>query len=105
MGNARRIGPGCASALLGKPRMGSAGPTLEASAAMHSIVRRDTGESYQAFLTRLAQASGSATPTREDLARLDKKRIPANVERVVSFEIPEVKRTLMIIGSSPIAVY
>ena len=39
-----------------------------------SIVRRDTGESYQAFLTRLAQASGIETPTREDLARLDRKR-------------------------------
>jgi len=48
--------------------------TLEANAAMRSIVRRDTGESYQAFLTGLAQASGIATPTREDLARVDKKR-------------------------------
>jgi transposase len=48
--------------------------TLEANAAMRSIVRRDTGESYQAFLTRLAQASGIATPTRDDLARLDRKR-------------------------------
>jgi len=48
--------------------------TLEANAAMRSIVRRDTGESYQEFLTGLAQASGSATPTRADLARLDRKR-------------------------------
>jgi len=32
--------------------------TLEANAAMRSIVRRDTGESYQQFLTRLATASG-----------------------------------------------
>src|SRR6266581_999196 len=48
--------------------------TLEANAAMRSIVRRDTGESYQDFLTRLAQASGIETPTREDLARLDRKR-------------------------------
>ena len=32
--------------------------TLEANAAMRSIVRRDTGESYQEFLTGLAQASG-----------------------------------------------
>ena len=32
--------------------------TLEANAAMRSIVRRDTGESYDAFLTRLAEASG-----------------------------------------------
>jgi transposase len=48
--------------------------TLEANAALRSIVRRDTGESYEAFLTRLAQASGIETPTRDDLARIDRKR-------------------------------
>lgn len=48
--------------------------TLEANAAMRSIVRRDTEESYQEYLTGLAKASGIATPTREDLARLDRKR-------------------------------
>jgi transposase len=48
--------------------------TLEANAAMRSIVRRDTAETYAEFLTRLAKASGIETPTREDLARLDRKR-------------------------------
>jgi transposase len=48
--------------------------TLEANAAMRSIVRRDTGESYNEFLTGLAQASGIETPTREELTRLDRKR-------------------------------
>ena len=48
--------------------------TLEANAAMRSIVRRDTRESYEEFLTRLAKASGIETPTREDLARIDKTR-------------------------------
>ncbi len=48
--------------------------TLEANAAMRSIVRRDTGEDYQEFLTGLATESGIETPTREDLARLDRKR-------------------------------
>ena len=48
--------------------------TLEANAALRSIVRRDTGDSYEAFLSQLAQASGIETPTREDLARLDRKR-------------------------------
>jgi transposase len=48
--------------------------TLEANAAMRSIVRRDTGESYEEFLVGLAKASGIETPTREDLARLDRKR-------------------------------
>ena len=48
--------------------------TLEANAAMRSIVRRDTAETYQEFLTRLAKASGIETPTREGLARLDRTR-------------------------------
>ena len=45
--------------------------TLEANAAMRAIVRRDTGEDYNAFLTRLAKASGIETP---ELARFDRKR-------------------------------
>ena len=48
--------------------------TLEANAAMRSIVRRDNGQSYERFLRGLAKKSGIATPTREDLARLDRKR-------------------------------
>ena len=48
--------------------------TLEANAAMRSIVRQDTGESYDAFLTRLAEASGLTTPTRAELARFDRTR-------------------------------
>jgi transposase len=48
--------------------------TLEANAAMRSIVRRDTGETYQAYLTQLAAASGISTPTREALARFDRRR-------------------------------
>jgi transposase len=48
--------------------------TLEANAALRSIVRRDTGDSYDEFLRGLARASGIETPTREDLARLDRQR-------------------------------
>jgi transposase len=48
--------------------------TLEANAALRSIVRRDSGESYDEFLTTLAKASGIGTPTRADLARIDRKR-------------------------------
>ncbi len=48
--------------------------SLEANAALRSIVRRDTGESYDDFLKRLAKESGIETPTREDLSKLDKKR-------------------------------
>src|SRR5664280_2962051 len=59
--------------LLQCKRIGIDATTLEASAAMRSIVRRDTGESYDEFLTGLAKASGIETPTREDLARLDRR--------------------------------
>ncbi len=48
--------------------------TLEANAALRSIVRRDDGQGYQEFLTDLAKQSGIATPTRDDLARLDRHR-------------------------------
>src|ERR1700675_296410 len=55
-------------------RIGIDANTLEANAALRSMVRRDTGESYEEFLCGLAKASGMATPTREDLVRLDRKR-------------------------------
>ena len=48
--------------------------TLEANAAMRSIERRDTGESHEAFIRRLADASGMETPTRAELARFDRSR-------------------------------
>jgi transposase len=50
------------------------GTTLEANAAMRSIVRRDTGETYEEYLTGLAKAAGIRTPTRAALARLDRRR-------------------------------
>ena len=48
--------------------------TLEANAALRQIVRRDTGEGYREMLERMAEASGIATPTAEDLIRLDRQR-------------------------------
>ena len=60
--------------LLKGKRIGVDATTLEANAALRSIVRRDNGESYEEFLKGLAQESGIATPTREDLARVDRKR-------------------------------
>lgn len=50
------------------------GTTLEANAAMKSIVRRDNGQSYDDYLKELAKAAGMENPTREQLARLDRKR-------------------------------
>ncbi len=48
--------------------------TLEANAAMKSIVRRDNGQGYEEYLKGLAQAAGMENPTREQLVRLDRKR-------------------------------
>jgi transposase len=60
--------------LLRAKTLGVDATTLEANAAMRSIVRRDSGESYQEYLERLVKASGIETPTRDDLARFDRKR-------------------------------
>src|SRR2546422_7765532 len=78
--------------------------TLEANAAMRSIVRRDTGESYQQFLTRLAKASGLKTPTREALARLDRRRKKrtANADWVNPSD-PDAKVTQMKDGRTHLA--
>jgi hypothetical protein len=48
--------------------------TLEANAAMKSLVRRDTGEDWKAYVRGLAAAEGMEDPTDEELRRFDKKR-------------------------------
>jgi len=53
--------------------------TLEANAAMRSIVRKDTGEDWTQYLTRLAKAEGIEEPTAEDLARFDQQRTDKKV--------------------------
>ena len=55
-------------------RIGVDGSTMEANAALRTIVRRDNGESYREMLTRMAKESGIETPSAEDLARFDRKR-------------------------------
>ena len=55
-------------------RIGVDGSTMEANAALRTIVRRDSGESYREMLTRMAQESGIETPTIDDLVRLDRAR-------------------------------
>ena len=60
--------------LVGGKTVGVDATTLEANAAMRSIERRDTGESYEAFVRRLAAASGVETLTRAELARFDRSR-------------------------------
>jgi transposase len=48
--------------------------TLQANASMKSLVRRDTGQSYDEYLGQLAQAEGIENPSKEQAARLDRKR-------------------------------
>jgi transposase len=55
-------------------RIGVDASTMEANAALRAIVRRDSGEGYREMLKRLAEESGIATPTAEDLVRFDRKR-------------------------------
>lgn len=62
------------SGLLRAKTLGIDATTLEANAALRSIVRRDSGERYDEFLERLAKDSGIETPTRSALAKLDRKR-------------------------------
>ena len=62
------------SGLLSGKTLGVDATTLEANAALRSIVRRDDGTGYEDWLNELAQASGIDTPTCADLAKLDRKR-------------------------------
>lgn len=55
-------------------RIGVDGSTMEANAALRTIVRRDTGETYREMLTQMAKESGIVTPTADDLVRLDRTR-------------------------------
>jgi hypothetical protein len=60
--------------LLGGKALGIDATTLEANAAMKSIVRKDTGADWKEYLRGLAQAEGLENPTEEDLRRLDRGR-------------------------------
>jgi len=85
-------------------RIGIDATTLEANAALRSIVRRDNGQSYEEFLKGLAQQSGIATPTREDLARVDRKRKKKGCnEEWVNPHDPDARITRMKDGSTHLA--
>ena len=57
-------------------KVGVDATTLAASAALNSLQRKDSGEDYEAFVRRLAEASGLQSPTREELIDFDRKRKP-----------------------------
>jgi transposase len=90
--------------LLGGKTIAVDATTLEANAAMRSIVHRDTGETYQEFLTRLAKASGIRTPSRQALARLDRRRKKkGSNEEWASPADPDAKITKMKDGRTHLA--
>lgn len=92
-----------ASLVKGK-RIGIDATTLEANAAMRSIIRRENGQSCEDFLRGLAQQSGIATPTREDLARVDRKRKKkGSNEEWVNPHDPDARITKMKDGSTHLA--
>ena len=78
--------------------------TLEANAALRSIVHRRTGESYEEFLKKLAEESGIETPTKEQLAKFDRKRKKkgGNKEWMNPFD-PDAKITKMKSGGTHMA--
>jgi transposase len=78
--------------------------TLEANAAMKSIVRRDNGQSYNDYLKELAHAAGIENPTKEQLARLDRKRKKKGSNQVwMSPSDPDARITKMKDGRTHLA--
>ena len=63
-----------ARGLLSSKALGIDATTLEANAAMRSIVRKDTGASYRGYLEKLAREEGIENPSPEQLRRFDRKR-------------------------------
>ena len=59
--------------ILGK-RIGVDASTMEANAALRTIVRRDDGRTYREMLTQMAKESGIDTPSADDLVRIDRNR-------------------------------
>jgi transposase len=55
-------------------RIGIDASTMEANAALRTIVRRDDGRTYREMLTQMAKESGLETPSADDLVRIDRTR-------------------------------
>ena len=86
-------------------RIGVDASTMEANAALRAIVRRDSGEDYREMLKRLAKESGIATPTADDLIRLDRNRQGKRLSNAdwVSPSDPEAKIAKMKNGRTRLA--
>jgi len=79
--------------------------TLEANAAMKTIVRRDTGESWAKYIRRLAEEEGVEDPSDEDARRMDRRRDSKKVsnEDWESKSDPEARITKMKNGTTRLA--
>jgi len=55
-------------------RIGVDASTMEANAALRTIVRRDDGRTYREMLRQMAKESGIETPSSDDLVRIDRNR-------------------------------
>jgi transposase len=79
--------------------------TMEANAAMRSIVRREDGAGWQAMLGELARTSGIATPSADQLRQFDRTRQKKRVSNAdwVSSADPEARITRMKDGRTRLA--
>lgn len=90
--------------LLEGKTLGVDATTLEANAALRSLVKREDGQAYQEYLVELAKAEGIEEPTREDIARLDRKRPKKGSNKVwVNPNDPDAKISKMKNGSTHLA--
>jgi transposase len=98
------LGVAAAEGLVRGNTIGIDATTLEANAALRSIVRRENGETYEEFLKKLAKEAGIETPTREQLAKMDRKRKKRmSNEEWTNPNDPDAKITKMKDGSTHLA--
>ena len=86
-------------------RIGVDASTMEANAALRTIVRRDSGEGYREMLRRMAVESGIETPSADDLVRMDRTRKGKKLSNAhwVSKTDPEAKVARMKDGTTHLA--
>ena len=74
-------------------RIGIDASTMEANAALRTIVHRDDGRTYREMLTQMAKESGIETPSADDLVRIDRTRKGKKLsnEEWISKTDPEAK--------------
>jgi hypothetical protein len=86
-------------------RIGVDASTMEANAALRTIVRRDSGETYREMLKRMAEESGIETPSGDDLVRIDRTRKGKKLSNAdwVSRTDPDAKIAKMKDGTTHLA--